>query len=192
MVDTDYFHYKKREHTSNEIRAVMVNGFNHAKAYDVLFPAADAALDRNSNLSITIVGEDFFGKDFDALWGRVKNKERIKFLGELEQNGVRDALWESDFFIISSRVESQSVSALEALSTGLPIVCTEVVPNQIVDSTNSIRVPVENEEALTEAILEMAQRYSEYDGKAISENVKKIADRRVVAEELIKIYQLLV
>ncbi len=192
MVDTDFFHYKERESSSDEVRAVMVNGFNYAKAYDILFPAADEALKRNKNLTITIVGEDFFGKNFEELLNRVERKDRIKFLGEMDQEGVRKALFDADFFIISSRVESQSVSVLEALSTGLPIVCTEVVPKQIADSANSIRVPVENVEALTEGILEMSHRFNDFDRKMISENVKKIADRREVAGELVEIYQSLI
>lgn len=189
MVDTDYFRYKKRENVSDKVRAVMVNGFNHAKAYDILFPAADIALGKNSKLTITIVGEDFFGEKFEQLLSKVKNKDRITFLGELDHTGVREALWSADFYIISSRVEAQPVSTLEALSTGLPVVCTEVVPMQITNESNSIRVPVEDVEALSAAILEMSKRYKDFDGKKISENVKKIADKRVVAKELIEVYK---
>lgn len=192
MVDTDYFHYKKRENVSDKIQAVMVNGFNHAKAYDILFPAADIALSKNSKLTITIAGEDFFGEKFEQLLSKVKNKDRIIFLGELEHPNVRDALWSADFYIISSRVEAQPVSTLEALSTGLPVVCTEVVPKQITNESNSIRVPVENVEALSEGILEMSERYKEFDGEKIAENVKKIADRRVVAKELIEVYNTII
>lgn len=189
VLDTDFFHYKNRRKTTDKTRAVMVNGFNYVKAYDIFFPAINRVLKQNKKLEVTIVGEDFFGENFEELLNNVEHKERIKFLGEIDESGVRDALWEADFFIISSRVESQSVSTLEALSTGLPIVCTEVVPEQIANESNSIRVPIEDVEALSEAILEMAEKYEKFDGKMISENVKKIADRKVVANQLIEIYR---
>lgn len=189
MIDSEYFYYRERKKSDVEIRAVMVNGFNHAKAYDVLFPAADAALGMNADLTITIVGEDFFGEEFEKLWSRVKHKDRIRFLGEIDQSGVRDALWDADFFIISSRVESQSVSVLEALSTGLPVVCTSVIPEQIANESNAVRVPVENVSALTDGILEMAEKFMTFDGREISDQIKTIADNKVVAQQLIKLYQ---
>ncbi len=192
MINTDYFYFNpeiKKNEKQDEIRAVMVNGFTYVKAYDILFSAADIALEQVKNLTINIVGEDFHGEDFEKLWENVKNKSRIILSGELNPEGVRDALWKADFFIISSRVESQSVSVLEALSTGLPVVCTEVVPDLVANESNAIRVSVENVEALTKGILEMAQRYNDFDRKKIAENVKKIADRKVVADNLIQLYQ---
>ena len=127
----------------------MVNGFTYVKGYDILFPALDIAFERVDNLRITIVGEDFYGEVFDKQWSQVRHKNRITLAGEKDKFGVRDALWTADFFIISSRVESQSVSTLEALATGLPVVCTEVIPETIVNESNGLRVPVENVEKLS-------------------------------------------
>ena len=74
MVDTDFFYYKPNKEQNDKIRAVMVNGLSYSKAYDILFPAADIALDRVKNLEINIVGEDFSGEVFEKLWSKVRNK----------------------------------------------------------------------------------------------------------------------
>ena len=167
----------------------MFNGSSYSKASDVLFPAADIALDKIKNLEIIIIGEDFSGELFDKLWNKVRNKERITLAGEKNSNDVREALWSADFFIISSRVESQSVSTLEALATGLPVVCTEVVPETIANSVNSIRVPVEDIERLAEAIISMAENHQSYNKKQIASEIQKIADKKVVAEALLDAYE---
>ena len=192
MVDTDFFYYKPNKEQNDKIRAVMVNGLSYSKAYDILFPAADIALDRVKNLEINIVGEDFSGETFETLWSKVRNKNRIILHGEKDGYGVREAMWEADFFIISSRVESQSVSTLEALATGLPVVCTEVIPEMIVNESNSIRIPIENVKKLTEAIISMSETYHLYDKKQIASDLQKIADKKVVAKALVHAYQSLI
>ncbi len=189
MVDSEFFFYNPQKKDNKKIQAVMVNGFSYSKAYDVLFPAADIALDKIKNLEIIIIGEDFSGELFDKLWNKVRNKERITLAGEKNSNDVREALWSADFFIISSRVESQSVSTLEALATGLPVVCTEVVPETIANSVNSIRVPVEDIERLAEAIISMAENHQSYNKKQIASEIQKIADKKVVAEALLDAYE---
>lgn len=188
MIDTEFFHYKPPV-KSNKIQAVMVNGLSYSKGYDILFPAADIALDNVENLEINIVGEDFSGKEFNKLWEKVKHKNRIILSGEKDSHGVREALWNADFYIISSRVESQSVSTLEALSTGLPVVCTDVIPETIANKTNAIRVPVEDVEKLAAATIEMSKRFVDFDRKKISENIKKTADKKVVTRNLIEVYR---
>lgn len=189
MVDTAFFYPKYKEKSKETIQAVMVNGFTYVKGYDILFPALDIAFERVDNLRITIVGEDFHGEVFDKQWSQVRHKDRITLAGEKDKFGVRDALWTADFFIISSRVESQSVSTLEALATGLPVVCTEVVPETIVNESNGLRVPVENVEKLSEAIISMSESYDSYDRLKLSDEIKKVADKKVVSGMLIDAYQ---
>lgn len=189
MVDTDFFYYNPQKKENNKIQAVMVNGLSYSKAYDILFPAADIALDKVKNLVINIVGEDFSGEIFDKLWNNVRNKDRIIITGEKDSHGVREFLWAADFFIISSRVESQSVSTLEALATGLPVVCTEVVPEMIANKKNAIKVPVENIEKLAEAIVQMSRNFTNYDRNKISSEIKEIGDKKVVANQLVDTYK---
>jgi L-malate glycosyltransferase len=187
VVDTDFFYYKKRN-IENEIKFVAVNGFVFVKAYDILLPAFDKVCDKIENVKLRIVGEDFDGPEFLKIWTPIKHKDKITFTGELDMNGVRDELWNANIYIIPSRVEAQPVSTLEALSTGLPIVCTSVVPNDVANKQNSIIVQVENIEALTEAIIEMSEKFTTYNGVAISEQIKRTSSKEVVVAKLIDLY----
>lgn len=187
VVDTEFFHFKERR-SEDEIKFVSVNGFQHVKAYDILLPAFDEACDKISNINLRIVGEDFKGEEFEKLWNKVRHKEKITFAGEIDKFGVREELWKADIFVISSRVESQSVSTLEAMSTGLPIICTTVIPEFMANKNTAIIVPVENIDALTSAIVEMCIKFQQFNGLRISEDIARIASKEVVAEKLINLY----
>lgn len=188
VLDTDYFHYRERVKT-DKIKFIATNGFYYYKGYDILFPAFDSACEANPNIEITIAGGHFEGKDFDTIWNNVKNKEKFHFAGDLSSKEVRNELWKADIFVLPSRVESQSISTLEALSTGLPVVVTTVVPKIMTTTENSLVVPVENVNALRNAMLEMAKNYQNYNGKAISEHIKTVAGREAITNRLIEIYK---
>lgn len=187
VVDTDFYSFRKRTF-SNKINFIATNGFYHVKAYDILIPAFDKACEIQDNIYITIVGENFEGNEFEKLWNDVRNKNRFRFTGELDKYGVREELWKANAYIIASRVESQSVSTLEALSTGLPVVCTEVIPDYIVNEKNAIIVPVEKTEELTDAILKMCSDYQTYDYQQISVDIKKIAGKESLVKNLYSLY----
>lgn len=188
VIDTDFFCYKERIRNPNIIRCVCVNGFSYVKGYDVLFPAFDKVCDVIPNIQLTIVGEDFEGKQFEKLWQTVRHKDQFTFKGELDAFGVRDALENADFYILSSRVEGEPVSTLEALSTGLPVVCTEVVPHYVCDESNSIRVAVEDIDQLANGIIQMAADFPKYDAKQISLRLKEVAGKETVVRQLLQIY----
>lgn len=187
VLDTEYYCYKERK-KSEIVKFVATNGFYFQKGYDILIPAFDKACDINSNLEICIAGENFYGKEFLKIWNKVKHNDRFRFVGELTAEGVRNELWNANVFIIPSRAESQSVATLEALSTGLPVIATTTIPKIMVTDENSIVVPVEDAEAMTEAILKMSQEFSNYNGKAISENIKTICSKETFTKAIIEIY----
>lgn len=188
LVDTDFFYYKKRP-KKETINFVAVNGFRYVKGYDILFPAFDKVCAEISNINLRIVGEDFEGEEFEKLWSQIKHKDKISFAGEIDKFGVREELWKADIFVISSRVESQSVSTLEAMSTGLPVICTTVIPEYMANENTAIIVPVENIEALTSAIIEMYEKLQQFDGTKISEHIAKIASKEVVVGKIIDLYK---
>jgi len=189
VLNTDFFYYKERK-SSEKIRFVTTNSFVPAKSYDILFPAFDRACDKMPNIELTVCGNNFAGnKNFDKIWKNIKNKNNFHFAGFLNAEGIRNELWQADIFVLASRVEAQPSAVLEALSTGLPMVCTTVVPQMVATAENSIVVPVENEEKLLNAIIEMAKNYQKYNGKNISEHIKSVAGKDAFAKQIIKVYE---
>ena len=72
----------------------------------------------------------------------------------------------ADAFVLPSRHESFGVVCIEALATGLPVLATRCGgPEDIVDDTNGVLVPIENSHALAEGLERVMLQ--EWDSTAI-------------------------
>lgn len=189
VVDTQFFCHKQYEPQQNKpFVFVSTNGYRHVKGYDILLPAFDRVCKQNPNVCLRLVGGDFEKRGFLKLLNRCANRTKISFSGELEREGVRNELYAADAYVMPSRIESQSVSVLEALSCGLPVVGTTAVPAEVLTTTCGIRVPVENVKELAKAMLQLIEERSIYNGQEISDLVDKMAHPKIVAQQLTEIY----
>jgi len=79
-------------------------------------------------------------------------QERVRFLGV--RADVADILRASDVFVLSSRVEGNPMSVMEAMAAGLPVVSTAVggVPELVRAGVTGLLVPSEDAGALAQAM----------------------------------------
>jgi len=198
IVDTDFFSpaasrlspiaYHPSPLTSRPFRFISVNGYYAVKGYDVLLKAWDKVCEQMQDVELRLVGENFDKEDFQKLLTQCRYRARISFAGEVSREEVKKELSEADAFVLSSRVESQSVAVLEALSMGLPIVGTDVVPEYVLSTKQGIRVPVENAEALAEAMIRMGKERNNYQATALHEHAVEIAHKKQITKQLIEVY----
>lgn len=189
VLDTDFFSYKQRARTDRDSFVfVAVNGFSTYKGYEYLLPAFDILCEKNPNVYLRLVGENFEFLEFQQLLKQVKHVDRISFSGELDRNGVREELYKADAFVIPSIVEAQSVATIEAMSTGIPVVSTIVNPEEILTDRCGYRVPIEDVNALENAMDQMIKNYYSFDGKYISEHTKSLVNKEAVISQIIDVY----
>lgn len=188
MLDTDFFYPTQRKRKPNEFRFVSVNGFYHVKAYDILLKSFDKLCELKKNISLRLVGENFEQPAFQELLSKCKNKDHISFSGELNCEGVRNELWNADAYVIASRVEAQSVSTIEAMATGLPVVSTIVNSPSIVTSSCGYRVPVENIDALADGMKKMIDEYDSFNQEDIAKHTKSIVSKDVIVKQILEVY----
>lgn len=191
ILDTSYFYpiERKKINQDDTFTFVSVNGFIPVKGYEYLLPAFDKVCKKKSNVCLRIVGENFEKKSFQKLLRKSKNLHKISFAGELNREGVREELWKADAFVIASIVESQSVATIEAMSTGLPVVGTEVIPEDMLTEVSGYRVPVENVSKLADGMLKMVDNRNNFEDYKIVEHIKLIVDKEKVTTQLIEIYK---
>jgi glycosyltransferase involved in cell wall biosynthesis len=89
--------------------------------------------------------------------------------------------------VLPSRSEAQPLSILEAMSTGIPVVATEVTPQSLRIEGGCTVVPIDDAQALTNA---MAKTYEnvDFDGFAVSQKVRQMASYDVLANKLDMIF----
>ena len=189
IVDTEFFVPGKEKKPHQPFRWISVNGFKYVKGYDILLPAFDALCDQGADITLTLVGENFEQKDFQILLKQCRHLDRIRFTGELDREGVRRELQEADAFVMSSRVEAQPVAILEALSCGLPVAGTEVIPPYTLPEQLGIRVPVEKPDLLADAMKHVMEYYAEYSVQEARAYVESIARGDLVTKQLIDVYK---
>jgi glycosyltransferase involved in cell wall biosynthesis len=73
------------------------------------------------------------------------------------RNDVPDKLFDNDIWVMSSRWEGLSIALLEAFSSGIPVIATNVGSNAEVidDNVNGLLVEKENPEQLAEALFKL-------------------------------------
>lgn len=118
----------------------------------------------------------------------------FEIIDSLSIYGMAEALQIADFCIVPSLMEATSLSALEAMSVGLPIVSTNVggLPEIVHEGINGFLVPSSDSEALATAVSNICQLSSAERaamGSAAREHVVSNYSWREIAERTMEIYK---
>jgi len=136
---------------------VNVASFFPVKAQDVLVRAAAALKRQGAPVTTLLLGDGAERAHVELLAAELGlDASDVRFLGF--RDDVADLLAASDFFVLASRAEGLPISILEAMSHGLPVVCSAVGgnPELVTDTVHGCLVPVDDPAALARAIAALA------------------------------------
>lgn len=146
------------------------------KGYDYLIESAFEVIHRlksEFNVYFLFVGDDT--SDYSKL---IKEKvNSLKISDQIIFTGVRKDIPEifsiSDLYISSSRYEGLSISIIEAMAAGLPIIATDVgsIREMIENEVSGIIIPPEDPKAIAEKVIELVQNPSKR--RSLGENARK-------------------
>ena len=134
------------------------------KGQDILIRAAKIICSAVGDAEILIVGPKSAGdrngsyaQSLLDLSSSLKLRERVHFLGA--RSDVSRLLQAVDVVVQPSWVEAGPIVPLEAMSTGIPVVVTDVGanPEEVVDGVTGLVVPIGNHERMAEAIIGLLQ-----------------------------------
>ena len=124
-----------------------------------------------------------------ALCAELRLEERVSFRGHCARNELAEAYAGADCFALASRSETFGVAYIEAMAAGLPVIATRCGgPEDFVTDENGILIPVDDECALADAMERMMRCRADYDGAAISADVRRRFAPETVAAQLTGIY----
>jgi glycosyltransferase involved in cell wall biosynthesis len=127
----------------------------------------------------------------ESLVRELKLSEQVEFMGECEN--VPELLGSSGFYVSSSLSEGISLTILEAMAVGLPVIATNVGgnPEIVVESETGMLVEVGNPERLANAMVLMCQRKSSWEtmGQKGRKRVTDFFDVRMMANNYQSLYQ---
>lgn len=127
----------------NVNKIIYVGRLDPEKNIRFLYDAAIAYCKRNQNVSWEFIGNG-------SLFSKYKKKEteRIKFIGERNNNRLVNAYSSGDVFVFAGTIESFGLTVAEAMATGLPVIAPRSggVAEQIEEGENGLLYESESQE----------------------------------------------
>ncbi len=133
-------------------RALLVARLSPEKDIATLLRAAALLRESGRPIALDIVGSGPCLGDLTALRDELGLTEMVTFPGASDD--VRDALEQAGLFVLPSVTEGISLTLLEAMASGLPVVATAVGGNVevVADQETGLLVPPSRPEAMADAI----------------------------------------
>ncbi|MCG3218157.1 MAG: glycosyltransferase family 4 protein [Candidatus Heimdallarchaeota archaeon] len=199
----------RKKHSLSNNYIVFLGRLLHNKGVDLLLEAYKRLLSRGINVSLVIVGTGPFKNEYENEAKRLgfnvqssseEDKQidnhligQVIFTGFISDDEVYAFLQGASVYCLPSRWESFSISILEAMGAGVPVVCTSVggIPYWVGDS--AVLVPPENPEKLaeglervlsdTELVNTLIERSSKTANKYHWKNLIKMTAKQILAVE---------
>lgn len=129
--------------------------------YDIacLIKAAPIIVEKHKNVKFIIKGKGPLEGSIKKLAKRLNVDSYVRFTNPVPYEEVSQYLAAADIYVSTSFTDSTSVSLLEAMACGLPIVTTNIVGNRewIKSNVNGLLYPPKDHRALAERITQLIE-----------------------------------
>lgn len=192
IIDTESFCYQPVPSDLNKdiIQVVSAGNLIKSKRHDATIRALANVIELHPNIQLTIFGEGPERTQLIELIARLGVKNHVNMPGHLTRMELAEAFQNADFFVLPSAYETFGLVYVEAMATGLPVIATRCSgPEDFVTPENGLLVPVDNMEALEDAMAYMIKNHQQFDRVKIAANIKKRFSPDTIAGALLELYQ---
>ena len=173
---------------SDSIIFVSTASLVYRKGFDVLIKAFAMTKLPVSSWRLKIIGWGEEKQNLEQLVNENNLQENISFLGRMGKLEIANELRNSNVYVLPSRNENFSVSILEGLAMGLPVLATDCGGiHECIDENNGIIVPVDDVLAMSDAIKEIVRSYSKFDRIQIAKTCESRFSPKAIAAKLTEV-----
>jgi glycosyltransferase involved in cell wall biosynthesis len=159
---------------------------NHAKGLPILLKVLSMI---NSPFFLVIGGGGRMMNSYKGLAFNLGLKDKCEFKGYVPYDKVPDFMNQLDFFVNVAKHESFGIAIIEAMASGLPVVCFDNGgPSDFVNDSNGLLIENQNQQKLQHAIEWMLANYNIYVPEKIQESVLNRFSSFSFVERLKEIY----
>jgi glycosyltransferase involved in cell wall biosynthesis len=188
LVDERLFHPPAARPPSDPPRLLAVALLYEAKGIDLLLEATAQLLAEGRRLRLDVVGDGQLRGEVERQLRRLGLTDSVSLLGFRTKAEVAELMHAADLFVLPSRFDNNPVALIEALTTGLPAVATDVGGvADILGSDGILTSP--NVGDIATAIAAALDRLGDFDRAAIAARAAARYGSRHVTAELIGIYR---
>lgn len=114
---------KKLGYTKKDIVLIFVGRIAKEKNIEFLLNSHKKIITKNSNIKLLIVGDGPDKKRFEELTIEMNIDKNVKFVGKIPWEGTEFYYNASDIFVTASTTETQGLTIIEAMASGVAPVC---------------------------------------------------------------------
>lgn len=131
---------------------ICVARFHPVKDHATLLRGFARVAQQCPNANLLLVGDGPLRSDLESLTHQLHLQDRVQFLGI--RSDVPELIQAADVFVMTSLSEAASLTLLEAMAAGLPVVVTDVGgnPEIVRHNIDGLLVPRQDDAALSEAL----------------------------------------
>lgn len=182
VIDVDFYAYKDRKPTEGRpFRFCCLGNANGANLYLKGYDILSQAFKKMEGCELHIAGRGTQSAEMQQMFPL-----HTTLYGEISKNQVRQLLYDCDALVLPSRSEAQPLVLMEAMSTGIPVVSTEVTPQ-------SERIAGACLIAKTGDVNSLAEKMRECmnirPSRQLSEAIRAIASPETIAVQLEEVFQ---
>jgi len=167
-VDDTFIACNFREEERHNFQFCHISLLDPIKNVAMLIQAFARVFSNHEQVSLVIGGDGPLRPSLQELASECGVSRQVKFTGQLSRDQVRDVLSLSDAFVLPSNFETFGVVLIEATAMGVPVIATRCGgPEDIITDKNGIVVPVQDTQALAEAMKRIFETRACLDRQAI-------------------------
>ena len=192
MLGSEFVHSGKdvRKEGTETFRFISVGSLLPIKNYDILIRAFAKTGLSKEGCALSIVGDGTERINLENIVRELHLKKNVCLLGRKSRNDIARLLSESHVYVLSSKAETFGVACIEALSQGLPAIATKCGgPEEFIHEHNGLLIPVDDIDALSDAMIEIYNQYSKYNRTLIKNECLSRFAPDVIAKQLTSIFE---
>lgn len=183
---------KPSQRNDDKVRLMNLSDmWDDKKNVSGLIRAVAAVIQDDPRIELTIIGD---GRDREILVALATElnvlDKHVFFRGELPNAEIYEFMKAIDYYVMNSRVETFGIAIVEAIACGKPVIATDCGgPSEFVTDEVGILIQPDNEVALREAILKMANTFRDYNPEQLMNYAAERFNPQVVGELLAQHYR---
>lgn len=186
-VNTDIYKLGEKADSKN---IVFVSRLDEFKGGLRTLKAFHKISNEHPDYTLIIIGE---GEEYKAITEYVKYNnltKKVDLKGTLTKSQIADVFSNSSFMVFPSRHETFGLVAAEALSCGLPVICTnKTAPKEFINTQNGILVEPDDVDEITNAMNQMIKNRANFNPEFIHQQVEKRFGLQSFGKYLIGVYE---
>lgn len=167
---------------------LSVGTLNYNKGFDILIDAFHKS-NFPKNVKLQIIGDGELKDELNILIKSRRIENQVFLVGYKSRDEISEYLSTSNAFVLASRSETFGLVYAEALAAGLPVIATKCGgPEEFIDDTNGVLVPLNDSWQLSKALIEMKDGYMRYNCEYISNLAINKFSSYSIANKITNIY----